>query len=140
MSARPSLIVPLIVGCAQFMHQFDGSVITTALPAMARSLGEDPLRLNLAITCYLLALAVFVPVSGWLSDKVGSKRIFIAAIVIFSVSSLLCSVSHDLAELVVSRTLQGIGGAMMTPVGRIIVAKSVPKSELISAMNWVTIP
>ena len=137
---RRPFIVPLIVGCAQFMHQFDGSVITTALPAMARSLGEDPLRLNLAITCYLLALAVFVPVSGWLSDKVGSKRIFLAAIVIFSLSSLLCGLSHDLVELVIARTLQGIGGAMMTPVGRIIVAKSVPKSELIQAMNYVTIP
>ena len=139
-TSRRPYIVPLIVGCAQFMHQFDGSVITTALPAMARSLGEDPLRLNLAITCYLLALAVFVPVSGWLSDKVGSKRIFLAAIVIFSLSSLLCGLSHNLVELVVARTLQGIGGAMMTPVGRIIVAKSVPKSELIQAMNYVTIP
>ncbi|HLI21713.1 MAG TPA: DHA2 family efflux MFS transporter permease subunit [Stellaceae bacterium] len=138
-SRRP-FIVPLIVGCAQFMHQFDGSVITTALPAMARSLGEDPLRLNLAITCYLLALAVFVPVSSWLSDKVGSKRIFMTAIVTFSLSSLLCGLSHNLAELVVARTLQGIGGAMMTPVGRIIVTKSVPKSELIQAMNYVTIP
>src|SRR5579863_7905121 len=139
MSRRP-FIVPLIVGCAQFMHQFDGSVITTALPAMARSLGEDPLRLNLAITCYLLALAVFVPVSGWLADKFGGKRVFLTAIVIFSLSSMLCGLSHSLAELVVARTLQGLGGAMMTPVGRIIVAKSVPKSELIQAMNYVTIP
>jgi EmrB/QacA subfamily drug resistance transporter len=138
-SRRP-FIVPLIVGCAQFMHQFDGSVITTALPAMARSLGEDPLGLNLAITCYLLALAVFVPVSGWLADKLGGKRVFMAAIVIFSLSSLLCGLSHTLAELVIARTLQGIGGAMMTPVGRIIVAKSVPKSELVQAMNYVTIP
>src|ERR1700761_4800594 len=134
------MLVPLIVGCAQFMHQFDGSVITTALPAMARSLDEDPLRLNLAITCYLLALAVFVPVSGWLSDKIGGKRVFVAAIIIFSVSSLLCGLSQNLIELVVSRTLQGIGGAMMTPVGRIIVAKSVPKSELMQAINWITIP
>jgi EmrB/QacA subfamily drug resistance transporter len=138
--SRRSFIVPLIVGCAQFMHQFDGSVITTALPAMARSLGEDPLRLNLAITCYLLALAVFVPVSGWLVDKFGGKRVFLTAIVIFSLSSMLCGLSHSLAELVVARTLQGLGGAMMTPVGRIIVAKSVPKSELIQAMNYVTIP
>ena len=122
------------------MHQFDGSVITTALPSMARSLGEDPLRLNLAITCYLLALAVFVPASGWLSDKIGGKRVFLAAIVVFSLSSLLCGLSHNLAELVVARTLQGIGGAMMTPVGRIIVAKSVPKSELVQAMNYITIP
>ena len=128
MTARRSLIVPLIVGCAQFMHQFDGSVIATALPAMARSLGEDPLRLNLAITCYLLALAVFVPVSGWLSDKFGGKRVFMIAIVIFSLSSLFCGLSHNLTELVVWRTLQGVGGAMMTPVGRIIVIKSVPKS------------
>jgi EmrB/QacA subfamily drug resistance transporter len=140
MSPRNSLIVPLIVGCAQFMHQFDGSVIATALPAMARSLDEDPLRLNLAITCYLLALAVFVPVSGWLSDRFGGKRVFMIAIVIFSISSLLCGLSRDLGELVVSRTLQGIGGAMMTPVGRIIVIKSVPKSELVQAINWITIP
>jgi len=140
MSARRSLNVPLIVGCAQFMHQFDGSVIATALPAMARSLGEDPLRLNLAITCYLLALAVFVPVSGWLSDKFGGKRVFMIAIVIFSISSLFCGLSHTLAELVVWRTLQGVGGAMMTPVGRIIVIKSVPKSELVQAINWITIP
>ena len=139
-TSRPPFLVPLIVGCAQFMHQFDGSVITTALPAMARSLGEDPLRLNLAITCYLLALAVFVPVSTWLSDKFGGKRVFMTAIVIFSVSSLLCGLSRSLAELVISRTLQGIGGAMMTPVGRIIVAKSVPKSELVQAINWITIP
>ena len=122
------------------MHQFDGSVIATALPAMARSLGEDPLRLNLAITCYLLALAVFVPVSGWLSDKFGGKRVFMIAIVIFSISSLFCGLSHTLAELVVWRTLQGVGGAMMTPVGRIIVIKSVPKSELVQAINWITIP
>jgi len=140
MSARRSLIVPLIVGCAQFMHQFDGSVIATALPAMARSLGEDPLRLNLAITCYLLALAVFVPVSGWLSDKFGGKRVFMIAIVIFSLSSLFCGLSHNLVELVVWRTLQGVGGAMMTPVGRIIVIKSVPKSEVVQAINWITIP
>ncbi|HEX3974564.1 MAG TPA: DHA2 family efflux MFS transporter permease subunit [Stellaceae bacterium] len=140
MSARRSLIVPLIVGCAQFMHQFDGSVIATALPAMARSMDEDPLRLNLAITCYLLALAVFVPVSGWLSDKFGGKRVFMIAIVIFSISSLFCGLSHSLAELVIWRTLQGVGGAMMTPVGRIIVIKNVPKSELVQAMNWITIP
>jgi EmrB/QacA subfamily drug resistance transporter len=140
MPAHRSLIVPLIVGCAQFMHQFDGAVIATALPAMARSLGEDPLRLNLAITCYLLALAVFVPVSGWLSDRFGGKRVFMIAIVVFSVSSLFCGLSHSLVELVIWRTLQGIGGAMMTPVGRIIVIKSVPKSELVQAINWITIP
>jgi EmrB/QacA subfamily drug resistance transporter len=122
------------------MHQFDGSVIATALPAMAESLNEDALKLNLAITCYLLALAVFVPISGWMADRYGAKRIFIAAIVIFTVSSMLCGLSGSLAEIVIWRTIQGIGGAMMTPVGRVIVVKSVPKFEIVRAMNYVTIP
>ena len=84
----------LIVGAAQFMHQFDGAVITTAVPSMAASLHEDPVRLNLAITCYLLALAVFVPVSGWMADRYGAKRVFMSAIVIFTVSSVLCGLVH----------------------------------------------
>src|SRR5262247_3571240 len=126
-SSRTHVIAPLIVGCAQFMHQFDGAVITTALPSMAQSLNEDPIRLNLAITCYLLALAVFVPVSGWMADRFGAKRVFISAIVVFTVSSVLCGLVRTLPELVLLRTIQGIGGAMMTPVGRVIVIKSVPK-------------
>jgi EmrB/QacA subfamily drug resistance transporter len=138
--SRASSIVPLIVGCAQFMHQFDGAVITTALPSMAASLNEDPLKLNLAITCYLLALAVFVPISGWMADRYGAKKVFIAAILVFTTSSVLCGLSHSLFELVIWRTLQGIGGAMMTPVGRVIVVKSVPKLELVRAMNYITIP
>src|SRR5246127_1562743 len=99
MPARQSLIAPLIVGCAQFMHQFDGAVIATALPAMAQSLGEDPVRLNLAITCYLLSLAVFVPISGWMADRFGAKRVFIAAIIVFTISSVLCGLVHSLPEL-----------------------------------------
>jgi EmrB/QacA subfamily drug resistance transporter len=137
---RNSIIAPLIVGCAQFMHQFDGSVITTALPAMADSLNEDPIRLNMAITCYLLSLAVFVPISGWMADRYGAKRVFIWAIIVFSVSSVLCGFSRALPELVILRTIQGIGGAMMTPVGRVIVVKSVPRGELVTAMNYITIP
>jgi EmrB/QacA subfamily drug resistance transporter len=131
---------PLIIGCAQFMHQFDGAVIATALPAMAASLQEDPVRLNLAITCYLLSLAVFVPISGWMADRFGAKRVFICAIVVFTASSVLCGLVHSLPALVVFRTLQGIGGAMMTPVGRVIVIKSVPKLQLVQAMNYITIP
>src|ERR1700712_5191839 len=121
MQPRTSLLIPLIVGCAQFMHQFDGAVIATALPSMANSLHEDPLRLNLAITCYLLALAVFVPISGWMADRFGAKRVYISAIIVFTVSSVFCGLSQTLPELVISRALQGIGGAMMTPVGRVIV-------------------
>jgi EmrB/QacA subfamily drug resistance transporter len=139
-SSRFSVIVPLIVGCAQFMHQFDGSVIATALPSMAHSMNEDPLVLNLAITCYLLALAVFVPISGWMADRYGAKHVFLAAIAVFTASSVLCGFSSTLAEIVLWRTVQGIGGAMMTPVGRVIVVKSVPKFELVRAMNYITIP
>jgi EmrB/QacA subfamily drug resistance transporter len=139
-SSRFSVIVPLIVGCAQFMHQFDGSVIATALPAMAHSLNEDPLVLNLAITCYLLALAVFVPISGWMADRYGAKHVFFAAIAVFTTSSVLCGFSSTLTEIVIWRTVQGIGGAMMTPVGRVIVVKSVPRFEIVRAMNYVTIP
>ena len=138
--SRFSVIVPLIVGCAQFMHQFDGTMITTALPVMAVSLNEDPLKLNLAITCYLLALAVFVPISGWMADRYGARRVFLAAIAVFTVSSVLCGLSGTLAEIVLWRTVQGIGGAMMTPVGRVIVVKSVPRLEILRAMNYVTIP
>jgi EmrB/QacA subfamily drug resistance transporter len=137
---RSTLVIPLIVGGAQFMHQFDGAVIATALPSMAASLHEDPIRLNLAITTYLLALAVFVPVSGWMADRFGAKRVFISAIVVFTVSSVLCGIAHSLVELVLYRVLQGIGGAMMTPVGRVIVLKSVPKLQLVQAMNYITIP
>jgi EmrB/QacA subfamily drug resistance transporter len=137
---RSPLVIPLIVGGAQFMHQFDGAVIATALPSMAASLHQDPVRLNLAITTYLLALAVFVPVSGWMADRFGAKRVFIAAIVIFTVSSVLCGIAHSLLELVIYRVLQGMGGAMMTPVGRVIVLKSVPKLQLVQAMNYITIP
>jgi EmrB/QacA subfamily drug resistance transporter len=138
--SRSTLVIPLIVGGAQFMHQFDGAVIATALPSMAASLHEDPVRLNLAITTYLLALAVFVPVSGWMADRYGAKRVFISAIVVFTVSSVLCGIAHSLLELVLCRVLQGMGGAMMTPVGRVIVLKSVPKLQLVQAMNYITIP
>jgi EmrB/QacA subfamily drug resistance transporter len=137
---RSVVLIPLIVGAAQFMHQFDGAVIATALPSMAASLGEDPIRLNLAITSYLLALAVFVPVSGWMADKFGARRVFMSAILVFTASSVLCGLSHSLPELVLYRTLQGIGGAMMTPVGRVIVVKSVPKLQLVQAMNYITVP
>src|SRR5262245_56179724 len=140
MASRSLAIAPLIVGCAQFMHQFDGAVIATAVPAMAESLHEDPIRLNLAITYYLLALAVFVPISGWMADKYGAKRVFFAAIVVFTVSSVLCGLVGSLPELVLWRTIQGIGGAMMTPVGRVIVVKSTPKEQLVQAMNYITIP
>ena len=137
---RYSFLIPLIVGCSQFMHQFDGVVIATALPSMAQSMGEDPLRLNLAITSYLLSLAVFVPISGWIADRFGARRVYMLAIAIFTLSSVLCGRSQSLTALVAARIAQGVGGAMMTPVGRVIVLKTAPRADLIKAMTYVTIP
>lgn len=133
-------LAPVIVGCALFMQTLDSTVIATALPAMARSLGEDPVRLNLAITSYLLSLAVFVPLSGWMADRYGARTVFRAAIVIFTIGSALCGVSNSLAQLVAARILQGFGGAMMVPVGRLIVLKTIAKSELVTAMSYLTVP
>src|SRR5579864_294671 len=133
-------LAPIIVGCALFMEMLDATVISTALPAMARSLHEDPIKLNLAITSYLLSLAVFIPISGWMADRYGARTVFRAAIVIFTLGSVLCGISQSLPELVAARVLQGFGGAMMVPVGRLIVLRMVRKSELVTAMSYLTVP
>src|SRR5438445_11354222 len=127
-------LAPMIVGCALFMEMLDATVISTALPAMARSLGEDPIKLNLAITSYLLSLAVFIPISGWVADRFGTQKVFRSAIFLFTIGSMLCGVSHSLGQLVAARILQGMGGAMMVPVGRLVILKTVPKSQLVQAM------
>jgi len=139
-AATRRFIVPLIVACALFMENLDSTVIATALPAIARSLQEDPLRLNLAITSYLLSLAVFIPLSGWAADRYGARRVFRAAIVIFTLGSACCGAAHTLPELVAARILQGLGGAMMVPVGRLVMLRTVPKSELVRAMSYLTVP
>ncbi|MGH6717992.1 MAG: MFS transporter, partial [Alphaproteobacteria bacterium] len=122
------------------METLDASVIATALPAMARSLGEAPLALSLAITSYLLSLAVFIPISGWMADRFGGRSVFRAAILVFMAGSVACGVAGSLAELVGARILQGAGGAMMVPVGRLILLRTVPKAGLLRAMAFVTIP
>src|SRR5262250_1327551 len=132
--------IPLIVGCSLFMQTLDSTVIAVALPAIARSMHEDPIRLNLAITSYLLSLAVFIPISGWMADRFGARTVFRTAIVIFTTGSVLCGLSQSLPELVAARVLQGFGGAMMVPVGRLIVLKTVAKSELVTAMSYLTVP
>jgi EmrB/QacA subfamily drug resistance transporter len=136
----PSLIVPLIVGCALFMENMDGTVIATSLPALARDLGEDPITLKLALTSYVVSLGVFIPISGWVADKVGARTIFRSAMVTFLTGSILCALSNSLFTFVAARLLQGIGGAMMVPVGRIIIARSVSKSELVRAISYLTLP
>ena len=134
------LLVPLIVACALFMENLDSTVIATALPGIARSLNEDPLHLSLAISSYLLSLSIFIPVSGWMADRYGARRVFRNAIIVFVVGSVACSVSMNIGELVAARILQGLGGAMMVPVGRLVLVRQVPKSELVTAMSWLTIP
>jgi EmrB/QacA subfamily drug resistance transporter len=137
---RTGRLVPMIIGSALFMQTLDATVITNALPTMARSLHEDPLTLNLAITAYLLASAVFLPISGWAADRFGAKLVFRIAIALFAAASLGCGLSHSLPELVAARMFQGMAGAMMAPVGRLVLLRSVPKSELVRAMSYLTMP
>jgi EmrB/QacA subfamily drug resistance transporter len=134
------IVIPLIVGCAFFMEGLDSTMIAVSIPAMADSLGESPLRLNLVITSYLLSLAVFIPVSGWIADRLGTRRVFCAAVLIFAGGSALCGLATSLPVLIAMRVVQGFGGAMMTPVGRLILLRSFPRDRLVSAMNWMTIP
>ena len=134
------LLIPLVVACALFMENLDSTIIATSIPQIARSLDESPLHLNLAVTSYLLSLAVFIPISGWVADRFGARNVFCGAIVMFTVGSALCGLSTSLTMLVATRILQGFGGAMMTPVGRLILLRSFPKEALVQAMTYVTIP
>ena len=122
------------------MQTLDSTVIATALPAIARSMHQDPIRLNLAITSYLLSVAVFIPLSGWVADRFGARTVFRAAIIIFTLGSALCGASFSLTQLVAARIVQGVGGAMMVPVGRLVVLRSVPKHQLVDAMSYLTVP
>ncbi|MCS0496315.1 MFS transporter [Ancylobacter sp. MQZ15Z-1] len=137
---RTERLVPLIVACALFMEQLDSTIISTSLPAIARDLHEDPIALKLALTSYLLSLAVFIPASGWFADRFGSRTVFRAAIVVFTAGSLLCGLAHSLPEFVLFRILQGMGGAMMVPVGRLVILRTVPKEGIVSALAWLTVP
>ena len=133
-------LVSLIVASALFMELLDGSIIATAVPAIAGSLQTDPIHLNLAITAYLFSLALFIPLSGWAADRFGARTVFRAAILIFTLASALCGLSQNLTQLVCARLIQGLGGAMMMPVGRLVLLKMVPKHKLVSAMTWLTTP
>ena len=137
---RTRRIVPLIIASALFMENLDSTIIATALPSIAASLGESPLRLSLAITCYLFSLAVFIPISGWVADRFGARNVLRLGILVFVAGSIGCGLSHSLGGFVLARSLQGMGGAMMMPVGRLILLRSTPKSELIQAMAWMTMP
>ncbi len=137
---RRDRIVPLIVAVALFMENMDSTVIATSLPAIAADLGANPLALKLAVTSYLLSLAVFIPASGWIADRFGACTVFRAAIAVFMVGSIGCALSSSLTDFVIARIIQGMGGAMMSPVGRIVLVRTISKRELIGAMAWVTMP
>ena len=133
-------IVPLIVAVSLFMENMDSTIIATALPSIATDLNTSPLALKLAITSYLLALAIFIPASGWTADRFGARTVFRIAIAIFMAGSIGCAFSSTLGEFVVFRFLQGIGGAMMSPVGRLVLLRSFDKRELVAIMTWVSMP
>nr|WP_245215894.1 MFS transporter [Pararoseomonas baculiformis] len=130
----------VIVASALLMQNLDSSVIATALPAMARELGTEPLHLSAAITSYLVALTVFIPVSGWVADRFGAKRVFMVAIAVFAFASALCGLSRGLGELVAARVLQGMGGAMMLPVARLLLLRQVRPEDVVRATTWLTMP
>jgi EmrB/QacA subfamily drug resistance transporter len=129
-----------IVACAFIMQQLDGTVVTTALPQMALSFGTDPIHLSIAVTSYLLGLAVFIPISGWTADRYGGRNVFCAAIAVFTVGSILCGLADSLVTLTAARILQGCGGAMMVPVGRLVLLRSIEKSQLVPIMAFLQLP
>jgi EmrB/QacA subfamily drug resistance transporter len=133
-------IVPLIVAVALFMENMDSTIIATALPAIAADLNTNPLALKLAITSYLLALAIFIPASGWTADRFGSRNVFRLAIAVFMLGSIGCALAPSLDYFVVARFVQGAGGAMMSPIGRLVLLRSFDKRELVAVMVWVTMP
>jgi EmrB/QacA subfamily drug resistance transporter len=133
-------LIPLIVATALFMENMDSTVIATSLPAIAADIGTSPLTLKLAITSYLLSLAVFIPASGWTADRFGPRLVFSSAIAVFMAGSIGCALSESVTGFVIARILQGVGGAMMTPVGRLVLLRTIDKSALVNAMAWVTVP
>ncbi len=133
-------LISIIVACALFMQNLDSTIVSTALPAMSRAFHADPVHMNVALTAYLFAVTVFVPASGWMADRFGTRTVFRAAIAVFTLGSVLCGRADSLAFLVLARILQGAGGAMMLPVGRLLLLRTIPKSQLVSAMAWVTMP
>ena len=132
--------LPAIAAAAFFMQALDATILNTALPAVARSLNRSPLAMQLAVVGYTLTVAMLIPVSGWLADRFGTRRVFISAVSFFILGSLLCALSTSLPMLVASRVLQGIGGAMMMPVARLSVLRAYPRTELVAVLNFISIP
>src|ERR1700761_6893789 len=130
----------LIVASALFMEQLDATVLATALPTMAEHFQVSAMHMSVALTSYMLSLAVFIPASGKVADRFGTRPVFCAAICIFTLGSALCGQADSLSALIAARLLQGLGGAMMVPVGRLLLLRTIPKEELVAAMSWFLVP
>jgi EmrB/QacA subfamily drug resistance transporter len=137
MNAR---LLPLVLAVALFMENMDATVIATSLAAIAKDIGAEPIALKLALTAYLVALAIFIPISGWMADRFGARNVFRGAMLVFMAGSIACAMSNSLFTFVLARFLQGIGGSMMTPVSRLVLVRTTPRNELVGAMAWLTIP
>lgn len=133
-------ILPIILATSIFMQMLDSTILNTSITSIAKDLNESPLEMQNAIISYVLTLALFMPVSGFLSDKFGTRKVFIFALLLFSIGSLFCSLSQNLTHLVFARVVQGVGGSLMTPVGKLALIKTFPKKELLKAMNFAIIP
>ncbi|MBU5615645.1 DHA2 family efflux MFS transporter permease subunit [Psychrobacter sp. TAE2020] len=140
LSATQSKYLPYVLAVALFMQILDATILNTALPQMAKALGESPLKMQWAVISYALTLAIFIPISGFLADKYGTRRVFLSAIIVFCIGSILCATAPNLDFLIGARIVQGIGGAMMTPVARLILVKSYPRNKLLTVMNFAVIP
>lgn len=133
-------VLPMVLATSIFMQMLDSTILNTSLPTIAKALNESPLDMQNAIVSYVLTLALFMPVSGFLADKFGTRRIFILSLVLFSLGSLICSMSQSLTHLIIARVIQGLGGSMMTPVGKLCLIKTFPKDELLKALNYAIVP
>lgn len=142
---EPSSLITLrpllwLVAAGVFMQMLDSTIVNTALPSMARDLNQSPLKMQAVVVAYSLTVAMLIPASGWLADRFGTRRLFIIAIAVFTLGSLACAISQSLPQLVGSRVLQGVGGAMLLPIGRLAVLRAVPRKDFLAAMSFVTVP
>ncbi|HEY1393867.1 MAG TPA: multidrug transporter subunit MdtD [Methylibium sp.] len=140
LDAGTKRVLPWLVAIGFFMQTLDSTILNTALPRMALDLHESPLRMQSVVTAYMLTVALLIPVSGWLADRLGTRRVFLSAIVLFSLGSLLCALSGSLTLLIASRVLQGVGGALLLPVGRLAILRAFPREQLLPALAFVTVP
>ncbi|MBV8500596.1 MAG: multidrug transporter subunit MdtD [Paucibacter sp.] len=140
MQATPHRFLPWVVALAFFMQALDITILNTALPGMAHALGENPLRMQAVVIAYMLTVALLIPASGWLADRFGTRTMFLWAIALFSLGSLACALSPTLALLVAARVLQGTGGALLLPVGRLVVLRAFPREQFLPVMSFIAIP